>query len=184
MNHDVTPLQIALNANGAALTIDGVFGVGSQAAMRTYQRAHGLTVSDQPTREVCAALGITLAPDFPYQPIAQPQGTIMNNILGGLFQGLFKNLLNWTLIQGYIRSALLALGGGFVTAGRITGNQLNDIVAAILVIIGIVWQAVANNTQVKAMAVVKAVDQHPSITVIPADASPSGKPIVQVAKTT
>lgn len=69
-SHDVAPLQVALNAQGEALTVDGEFGTDTQQAMKRYEKAHGLTVSYQPTREVCTSLGIDLGPDFLYQPIA------------------------------------------------------------------------------------------------------------------
>jgi peptidoglycan hydrolase-like protein with peptidoglycan-binding domain len=77
VSHDVTPLQVALNAravktaaNQLQLQVDGVFGPMCRGAMQNYQRANKLTVSDQPTRELCDSLGIDLGPDFPYQPIA------------------------------------------------------------------------------------------------------------------
>jgi peptidoglycan hydrolase-like protein with peptidoglycan-binding domain len=74
-NHNVKPLQVALNnwlassGSGAFLIEDGVFGSASKSTMRAYQAAHKLTVSDQPTHELCDSLGIDLGPDFPYQPI-------------------------------------------------------------------------------------------------------------------
>lgn len=110
-----------------------------------------------------------------------PKDTPMPNILGTIWTGLLGNLLNWTLIQGYIRSALLGLGGSLVTQGVISGTQLNDAVGALLLILGIILSAVSNNTKKKAMDVVKAVDAHPAITVIPASDSPTDKPILRVS---
>jgi len=39
----VTQLQQLLNKNGASLTVDGDFGAGTLAAVKSYQSAHGLT---------------------------------------------------------------------------------------------------------------------------------------------
>lgn len=88
-SHDITPLGNALTAKGFDVGLPlNIFGPKMQAAMRIYQSSHGLTVSDQPTREVCTALGIDLGPDFPYQPIPKPQGTLAMNL------SLFSLLLN------------------------------------------------------------------------------------------
>jgi peptidoglycan hydrolase-like protein with peptidoglycan-binding domain len=38
----VRSLQYLLNAHGARITVDGVFGSATEAAVRAYQRAHGL----------------------------------------------------------------------------------------------------------------------------------------------
>jgi murein L,D-transpeptidase YcbB/YkuD len=40
----VRSLQYLLNAHGARITVDGVFGPATEAAVRAYQRAHGLVV--------------------------------------------------------------------------------------------------------------------------------------------
>jgi peptidoglycan hydrolase-like protein with peptidoglycan-binding domain len=40
----VRSLQYLLNAHGARITVDGVFGSATDAAVRSYQRAHGLVV--------------------------------------------------------------------------------------------------------------------------------------------
>lgn len=104
----------------------------------------------------------------------------MNGILGGIFTGLLGNLLNWQLIQGYLRSILLGAGASLVTSGVLTQDQLVGTVGAVLAVLGLIFQAVANNTKAKALAVVKAVDNHPSITVIPAHLSSTGAPLVSV----
>lgn len=108
----------------------------------------------------------------------------MQNILGSIFSGLFGNLLNWQLIQGYLRSGLMALGGGLVTNGVITSTELNTVVGAVLAVVGVILSAISNNTKAKAVEVVKAVDAHPAVTVIPAEENITKKPIVQVKKLT
>ncbi len=40
----VRSLQYLLNAHGARITVDGVFGSATEAAVRAYQRTHGLVV--------------------------------------------------------------------------------------------------------------------------------------------
>ncbi|WP_205781482.1 peptidoglycan-binding domain-containing protein [Planctomonas deserti] len=40
----VRSLQYMLNAHGARITVDGVFGPATEAAVRAYQRSHGLVV--------------------------------------------------------------------------------------------------------------------------------------------
>jgi len=40
----VRSLQYLLNAHGARITVDGVFGSATDAAVRAYQRSHGLVV--------------------------------------------------------------------------------------------------------------------------------------------
>src|SRR5215469_4863925 len=41
----IRSLQYLLNAHGARLTVDGVFGQQTRAAVITFQRAHGLTAN-------------------------------------------------------------------------------------------------------------------------------------------
>ena len=56
----VLQLQEALNANGAGLRVDGVFGPKTDAALKAYQRDHNLTASgelDRPTRASLSLLG-------------------------------------------------------------------------------------------------------------------------------
>lgn len=106
----------------------------------------------------------------------------MNNILGGLFDGLLGNLLNWQLVQGYIRSGLTTAGGWIGLDGLVGADGSKAIIGALLVILGVIWQAVANNKKVKALDVVKAVDAHPAINVIPANENLTRKPIVTVDK--
>jgi peptidoglycan hydrolase-like protein with peptidoglycan-binding domain len=189
MNHDVMPLQTALIANGYLPLLnekgkrndDGIFGTTTRNAMNAYQFAHHLRQSQQPTLATCLALGITL-PDFPLEPEPQVRNSPMQNILGGLFSGLFKNLLSWQLVQGYIRSGLITLGGWVGLDGWVGHEGGNTIIGAVMVILAVVWQAVENNTKKKALDVVKAVDAHPEIEVIPASETAANKPIVTVPK--
>lgn len=102
----------------------------------------------------------------------------MDKILGGLFSGLIGNLLNWQLVQGYIRNILLALGGAVGLEGYVGEDGSKAIVGSIMIILGVLFSAVSNNTKVKAIEVVKAVDEAPDVLVIPAEETVSGKPKV------
>ena len=45
--HDVAVLQEALDSTGANLKVDGAWGPKTEAALRNYQRIHGLQVTGQ-----------------------------------------------------------------------------------------------------------------------------------------
>lgn len=145
-SHDVTPLQIALNAQGAVLTVDGIFGTATQAAMRGFEANHSLPVTDQPSRAVCAALGITLGPDFPYQPIALPPKPFrldLSTILA--FLPLLKGTpMTADQVTGIIRAILTAVGGYFVARGTIDQGTATAIVGAAVTIAAAVWSLWSN----------------------------------------
>lgn len=95
LTHDVTKLQAALNLQaGSTLIVDGVFGQATKNAMQAYEFVNGLTKSDQPSRELCASLGIDLGPDFPYQPIIKPapKGLSMLSLLPTIVQWIVSLL--------------------------------------------------------------------------------------------
>lgn len=168
----MTALEKALDTLGYDMgTMNGVFGEKDRAAMQDYERNNSLTVSDQPTREVCDSLGIDLGPDFPYQPIA-PKGTIMGSILLGF--------LNSSVALGIIRNVLMALGAVLVTKGVVDQNTLAEIVGGLISAISAVLSAISNNNKSTDKAIVKAVENHPAINVIPATETSTGKPIVTV----
>jgi peptidoglycan hydrolase-like protein with peptidoglycan-binding domain len=173
---EATTIQTALNTNGAALVVDGHFGELSRMALIQFQSARGIPDTGNPDPETLYALGI---PDLFTPP--NPKGTIMNNILGSIFTGLFQNLLNWQLIQGYIRSGLIGLGGVLVSNGMLTSAELNTVVGGLMIVVGVIFSAVSNNTKKKAIDVVKAADASPTVEVIPASETSSGKPIVKAA---
>jgi Putative peptidoglycan binding domain/D-alanyl-D-alanine carboxypeptidase len=54
---DVSHLQDRLNAHGAGLGVDGVFGPRTDAAVRNFQQAHGLVVDGICGKNTWAALG-------------------------------------------------------------------------------------------------------------------------------
>lgn len=150
---------------------DGNGGRETQDAILRFQQEHYLPATGEFDDDTRRAL------------TPQPQGNIvMNNILGGLFDGLLGNLLNWQLVQGYIRSGLTTAGGWIGLDGLVGADGSKAIIGALLVILGVIWQAVANNKKVKALDVVKAVDAHPAINVIPANENLTRKPIVTVDK--
>ena len=53
---DVARLQRALNDTGEGLLVDGIFGGGTERAVRAFQRAHGLTVDGRVERRTWKAL--------------------------------------------------------------------------------------------------------------------------------
>ncbi len=81
---------------------------------------------------------------------------------------------------GILRSVLLSAGGSLVAHGAISQSGLNAIVGAVIVIVGAVFSAMANHSKAQANAIVKAVEAHPAITVIPAEQTASHKPVVMV----
>lgn len=86
--------------------------------------------------------------------------------------------LSWQVAQGLIRGALMSVGtSALVAPGYLGPADLDKGVGALLIIIGLAWSAIANKTAATDKAVVKAVVEHPSITVTDQDTT---KPIVKV----
>jgi peptidoglycan hydrolase-like protein with peptidoglycan-binding domain len=54
----VAQLQMALNANGAQLQVDGRMGAQTRAALKTYQSAHKMKPTGQPDAATRKALGL------------------------------------------------------------------------------------------------------------------------------
>jgi peptidoglycan hydrolase-like protein with peptidoglycan-binding domain len=54
----VAQIQMALNANGAQLTVDGKPGPATRAALKSYQSAHKLKPTGQPDAATRKALGV------------------------------------------------------------------------------------------------------------------------------
>ena len=46
-------------------------------------------------------------------------------------------------IAGVIRHVLTALGGGLVTSGGLSGDDMNAAIGAITTLVGVVWSVVA-----------------------------------------
>jgi peptidoglycan hydrolase-like protein with peptidoglycan-binding domain len=55
----IEKLQSALNANGAALTVDGKMGPKTKSALMDFQKAKGLKVTGRPDKETRDALKTT-----------------------------------------------------------------------------------------------------------------------------
>jgi peptidoglycan hydrolase-like protein with peptidoglycan-binding domain len=54
----VAKVQMALNASGAQLTVDGKWGPQTAAALKAYQKAHGLKPSGHIDGATSKALGV------------------------------------------------------------------------------------------------------------------------------
>lgn len=155
--------------------IDGIFGQHSLDAYNHYRAALG---KSPVTRPDMLTLNHDLFPED--QPPLNPKGTIMGNLLGNVFSGLFANLLRWDLVQGYLRSALITVGGWIGLDGYVGADGSKAIIGAVMVIVGVIFQAISNNTKAKAKDVVKAIGAHPEVTIIPASESANNKPVVVV----
>ena len=58
--HSVALLQESLDSTGANLRVDGIWGAKTEAALRRYQRQHGLQITghvDTTTRRMLAPIG-------------------------------------------------------------------------------------------------------------------------------
>ena len=51
-------LQTALNSNGAALTVDGVYGKKTAHAVAGYQKSHGMKATGRADAKTLSALGL------------------------------------------------------------------------------------------------------------------------------
>ena len=149
--------------------VDGVDGSYTQRAVAKYQGDNGLVPNGRVNRDTLKSL-------FPED---YKQRT---PVMGNIFSGLFANLLNWQLIQSYIRNALVAFGGSFVTSGVLTNTELNTIVGALMIVIGLGFSMISGLQKKTALDVVKAVDASSNLTLIPASATANGKPHVLVTR--
>ncbi len=135
-SHDVTALQVALNSQaGAALATDGEFGTATKTAMQNYQRSHGLTVSDQPTQQLLDSLHISLAADFPLQPIGQ-RSFNLPGFLDGPIASIGDYFINFATskING-VAIALVALAVGWINTrfGFVVPEDIQNLVTGWLV---------------------------------------------------
>lgn len=110
-----------------------------------------------------------------------PQMGPITNVIGSVLFGLLGNLLNWQLVQGYIRTALISFGTYSGLSVYLGQDNWTTVVGLIMGILAIIWQTLANNQKAKAFEVVKAVDAHPDVTFSPANQNISGKPKLVVA---
>lgn len=91
------------------------------------------------------------------------------------------SFLNSSVGLGIIRNIVLSAGSILVANGYFTQAQWSDVVGAIVIIAGVVLSALANRSAAQAKAVVQAVNDHPSLTIIPAEQTGTGKPVVSIA---
>ena len=107
----------------------------------------------------------------------------MNTILGSIFSGLLGNIFTWNLVQGYIRDGLKLAAGAIGLDGLVGADGSKVILASVLAVIGVVWSALSNNRKTQALDVVRAIDASPSVTLIKAEDTTLGKPIVAASVT-
>ncbi|QMU77777.1 hypothetical protein GXW83_20870 [Streptacidiphilus sp. PB12-B1b] len=74
----VTELQELLNQHGAGLSVDGDFGAGTLAAVKSYQSAHGLSVDGI----VGPATKASLDGGGTGTPVPPPSGSVLSKIVG------------------------------------------------------------------------------------------------------
>jgi hypothetical protein len=68
-------VQQALQQDGTYRgSVDGVWGPGTQAAVRTYQQQHNMNATGQLNRDTLAAMNLGAAPDNAQQPDSQRYG--------------------------------------------------------------------------------------------------------------
>lgn len=169
----VKDIQLALLEGGYDLGPDGAdgdWGENSAKALAQFQLNNRLPVDGSHADEATMRL---LFPDD-YQARNDP----MKNILGTIWTGLLGNLLNWQVIQGWLRGALYTAAGATGYVGFVGQDGTNITVAAILAIAGVLFSALSGNTKAKALDVVKAVDAAPDVYVVPAAKTVDNKPIV------
>lgn len=91
---------------------------------------------------------------------------------------------NWFSTEvglGLLRTILLS--GGVVTAvsGYFTGTQWADAVGLLISLLSVILSAWSNKGKADAVSVVKAVEAHPRLSVIPASMNATNKPLIEIA---
>lgn len=91
---------------------------------------------------------------------------------------------NWLSVQvglGLLRSILLS--GSVVTAvsGYFTGTQWAEAVGLLISLLTVLLSAKSNKAKADSVDVVKAVEAHPRLTVVPAKANATHKPLIEIA---
>jgi murein L,D-transpeptidase YcbB/YkuD len=116
----VRSLQYLLNAHGARLTVDGIFGPKTKAAVVAFQRAHGLTGS-----------GVVQAPTWRSLLITVHRGSTGPAVRAVQDQINFRNLKNGhsLVVDGIFGAKTDALVRGFqkAMASEIAGFRVDGI---------------------------------------------------------
>ena len=153
---------------------DGLGGTETRDALKDFQAASGLPLTGQFDDATRATLLIQFHPT---------RRDSMNTILGSIFSGLLGNIFTWNLVQGYIRDGLKLAAGAIGLDGLVGADGSKVILASVLAVIGVVWSALSNNRKTQALDVVRAIDASPSVTLIKAEDTTLGKPIVAASVT-
>ena len=91
------------------------------------------------------------------------------------------NWLSTEVAQGVLRSVLISAGGALVADGVITSAQLQTGVGLIVALAMLIWSVISNHQKATAVEVVKAVEAHPRLTVVPARINATNKPLIEIA---
>ncbi len=156
-----------LNAKGEP-NADGRFGALSVDAYNRFRTSRGNPPVFPPVH--LDQLNADLFPED--APAPKPKGNPVN----------IASWFNNAVILGIVRNILMAVGAGLVTKGVIDNATLTEVVGAIIAILSAIMSGISNNNKHVNDAIVKAVEAHPDITVVPAAATSSGAPKVLVNK--
>lgn len=149
---------------------DGLGGSETQKAIFDYQTTHGLEMTGQFDPLTVAKLNtFRPAPDYSVGRALIP--IILDMILkGGPNLNSIPSIAGWlnnSTILGLLRNVLISAGAWLTTSGLFTGAQWEQIVGTVIVVVSAILSFLANKKAADAKEIAKAVDAHPTLTVVP-----------------
>jgi peptidoglycan hydrolase-like protein with peptidoglycan-binding domain len=110
-NHPVETLQYLLRAHGGSLVVDGIFGVKTDAAVRTFQASKGLTVDGLVGAHTWGALLVQVSRGSTGDAVRGVQEEFQfRNLSGDPSQGIQVDGIFGPLTDAAVRSFQQALG--------------------------------------------------------------------------